>query len=492
MHAIASLLNRYQAILIMLVSLLMAVVFGLIATTANVIAVSLVMALFVGAFLLTRTAWIIWLVLFLGLLIVGPVPLYNSSLDPKAGWPVQILCFFLMFVALFKVVTNAETPKNTPAYIWLMLGFFIFAVLNSMINWHSPVEFFGGIKRYFQMWGLLFALCWLDFDGRYINRWRVFFIIVALVQLPFCLYELIVWVPIRDAVRGYIPGLVPVDIIGGTFGSVPYGGGASGEMATFLVIVMAFLLSRKMQKVLSVRWLILLMPGVLAPLFVGETKAVIVMFPLMFLVLYRRDLLAKPHYAVVALIVGTLLTLGMGYAYLLVTEMTFDKLFADTVSYNLEEKGYGNNFLNRTTALTFWASHQGWHDPISLVFGNGLGSAHEKTGGHIDIHYPRYGIGLTAASTLLWDTGVFGCGLVVTIFSLAWHTAGRLYQESIEPTVRADAAAIQAALALFVFHIFYRLDLLETVSYQIVFTSVMGYLAWLYRRHTALTARSVA
>ncbi len=476
----------------MLASLLMAAVFGLIATTANLIIVSLAVALLVGAFLLTRTTWIVWLVLILGLLIVGPAPLYNPALDPKAGWPVQILCFFLMFVTLFKVVTASRTQKDTPAYMWLMLFFFGYAVLNSMVNWHSPVEFFGGVKRYFQMWGLMFALCWLAFDERAINRWRTFFILVALAQLPFCLYELIVWVPIRNAVRGYIPGLVPVDIIGGTFGSVPYGGGASGEMATFLVIVMAFLLSRKMHKALSARRLILLMPGVLAPLFVGETKAVIVMFPLMFMVLYRRDLLAKPHYAVVALIVGTVLTLGMGYAYLLVTEMTFDKLFADTVSYNLEGKGYGNNFLNRTTALTFWASHQGWHDPISLVFGNGLGSAHEKTGGHIDIHYPRYGIGLTAASTLLWDTGVFGCGLLIAIFSLAWHTAGRLYQESTEPAVRADAAAIQAALALFVFHIFYRLDLLETVSYQIVFTSVMGYLAWLYRRHAALMAGGLA
>ncbi len=472
----------------MLASLLMAVVFGLLATTANLIVVSLAVALLAGAFLLTRTTWIVWLVLFLGLLIVGPIPLYNPSLDPKAGWPVQILCFFLMFVALFNVATNADTQKHTPAYIWLMLGFFVFAVLNSMVNWHSPVEFFGGIKRYFQMWGLLFALCWLGFDVQSINRWRIFFIFVALVQLPFCLYELIVWVPRRDAVRSYMPGLVPVDIIGGTFGSVPYGGGASGEMATFLVIVMAFLLARKMQKALSTRRLILLIPGVLAPLFVGETKAVIVMFPLMFLVLYRRELLARPHYAVIALIVGTVLTLGMGYAYLLVTEMTFDKLFADTLSYNLYEKGYGNNFLNRTTALTFWASHQGAQDPISFVFGNGLGSAHEKTGGHIDVHYPRYGIGLTAASTLLWDTGVFGCGLIAAILTLAWRAEGRLYQESTVPTVRADAAAIQAALALFVFHIFYRLDLLETVSYQIVFTSVMGYLAWMCRRHAALAA----
>ena len=490
MNSTTSPLDWIRSLAIMLASLLIAIVFGLIATTANLIAVSIAVAFFAGLFLLTRPIWIVWLVFLIGLLVVGPAPLYNETLDPKAGWPSQILCFFLMIVALFNAATNPGTRKDTPLYIWLMLCFFVYAVLNSMAHWHSTLEFFGGIKRYFQMWGLLFALCWMAFDERTIHRWLVFFLIVALMQFPFSLYEFIAWVPMREGMRSYTPGLVPMDIVAGTFGSTIYGGGASGEMATFLVIVVAFLLARKMQKLLSLSRLLLLIPVVLAPLFISETKAMIVMFPLMLLVLYRRELFARPHYAVIAMIVGTLLTVGMGYAYLIITQMSFDQLFADTLSYNLYEKGYGLSYLNRTTVLTFWASHQGAHDPVSFVFGNGLGSAHEKTGGHVDIRYPHYGIGLTAASTLLWDTGVFGCGLIVAIFVTAWRTAGRLYRQSIEPTVRADAAAIQASLSLFAFHIFYRLDILETVSIQIVFASVLGYLAWLYRRHAALMIRS--
>jgi len=58
-----------------------------------------------------------------------------------------------------------------------------------------------------------------------------------------------------------------------------------------------------------------------------------------------------------------------------------------------------------------------------------------------------------------------------------------LYRESVNPIVRADANAIQAALSLFVFHLFYNSSLLEAVSFQIVFAAVLGYLAWLYRRH---------
>ncbi|PZN83332.1 MAG: hypothetical protein DM484_04715 [Candidatus Methylumidiphilus alinenensis] len=483
--------DRNRSLVFTLASLLLAILFGLVAVTGNLLVFSLAVALLLGMFFVTQPAMILWAILLMGLLAIGPAPLIEKSLDPRAAYPVQILAFYLMLVSIFKAATTPSIRKDTPAFIWALICFFVFAVLNSAAHWHTPMEFFGSIKRYFQMWGIIFALCWLGFDERQIHQWQSFFIIVALVQLPFALYEVVVWVPIREAMRGSFPGIVPIDVVGGTFGSTMYGGGASGEMSTFLIIVMAFLIARKMHKTLSTGRLILLTPGVLAPLFVGETKAVIVMLPLMFLVLYRREFLAKPHFAVMALIVGGLLTLGMGYAYLSVMQTTLDQMLTETVKYNLQEKGYGENYLNRTTVLTFWAEHQGFHDPISLVFGNGLGSAHEATEGHIEAHYPHYGIGMTAASTLLWDLGLFGCSLLATIFALAWHTAAHLYRESVEPLVKADANAIQAALSLFAFHLFYRLDLLETTSFQIVFACVLGYLAWLYRRHAASMARGV-
>ncbi|TAK61989.1 hypothetical protein [Methylobacter sp.] len=491
MNSTASQLDRNKSLAIMSASMLMAILFGLISTTANVIVISITIAVFAGAFLLVRPVWIVWIVMSMGLLVVGIVPLYNIGLDTKAGWAVSIMCFALMPLALFKVATTKSVRKDTPAFIWLLLGFLVYALLNSLVQWHSAEQYVGSLKRYFQMWGLLFSLCWLVFDERHIRRWQMFFMFTALLQLPFAVYERIVWVPLREAIRDSIPGMVPIDVVAGTFGSTLYGGGSSGEMSTFLVIVVAFLLARKMQKTITAGRLMLLIPWVLGPLSIGETKAVVVMLPLMFLVLYRRELLARPHYGVMALAFCILLTVCMGYAYLAIMHTTFDSLVAETLKYNLYEQGYGENYLNRTTVLTFWAAHQGADDPVSFMFGNGLGSSHQQTRGHIDILYPGYGIGLTAASTLLWDTGVFGCSLFIAVFTLAWRTAGQLFRESNEPTVRADATAIQVALSLFIFHIFYRLDLLETVSYQIVFASVLGYLAWLHRRHAVSMAGSL-
>jgi hypothetical protein len=493
MNTAASLSDRNRSLAVIAASLLMAILFGLVSTSTNLILISFAVALFIGVFLLNRPIWIVWIVLSTGLLVLGILPIYNDSLDSKAGWAISLLCFILMALAFFKSATTPDAREGTPAFIWLLLGFFAYTVLNSIVQCYSAEEFIGGFKRYFQLWGLLFGLCWIAFDDRPILLWRKFFVIVALVQLPFAIYELITLVPLREGLVESLPGMVPIDVVAGTFGANIYGGGNSGEMSTFLVIVLAFLLSQKMQKKLSLGRLALLIPWVLAPLFLGETKVVVVMLPLAFMVLYRRELVARPHYALIALAFGSLLAVCMGYAYMSVSHMSMDELIADTLRYNVYEAGYGSKLLNRTTVLTFWANQQGAHDPVSFVFGNGLGSSHqnqEGLGGHIESRYPYYGVGLTGASVLLWETGVFGCGLLIAVFSCAWSAAGRLYRESISPIVRADANAIQAALTLFAFHLFYNSSLLEAVSFQIVFAAVLGYLAWLYRRHVASLAWS--
>lgn len=479
--------SRKKPFIFFLVVVLTAIFLGLIAVTANPILVSFSVACIAGATLIVRPVWIMWLVLFLGLLVTGILPLYVTALATKAAWGVSLLCFILMFLAFLKGATSSDAQRNTPAFIWVALGFLVYALLNSLIQWHSAGEFLGGFKRYFHMWGLLFALCWFVIDERDIQRWRVFIIIIALVQLPFVIHQLMVFVPLRENT----PGLAAIDVVAGTFGATITGGGANAEMATFLLIVLAFLLARLREQLITLREFLLVAPFISAPLFLGETKVILVLFPLMLLVLYRRELILRPLYGLAMLIVGMLLTAALGYAYINLTRAeSFLELVDNTLSYNVYEIGYGGAYLNRTTVLTFWAERQGVHDPLSFMFGNGLGSSHMPTAGHVAMRYPLYGIGLTATSTLLWDMGVFGLSLFAAIHVLAWRSAGRLLRESVVPAVRADAAAIQAALVLFGFYLFYRMAVLETLSFQIVFAVLLGYLAWMWRRHFPIIANS--
>lgn len=479
-------------VLITLASMLMAVLFGLFAVTSNPVIISIAMALIVGAVLIVNPAWIVWLILSLGLLVTGLLPLFFDFFASKASWGVSLLGLMLLILASFKMLLAANDRNETPVFIWLALCFLIYAVVNSLIQWHSLGDFLSGFKRYFQVWGLLFALCWFLFDKKRILHWQAFILMVALVQLPFALYERIVYVPIREGLQSSYPGMVPIDVVGGTFGASLTGGGASAEMATFLVIMLAFLLARWRESVLSTKSLVFFVPIILSPLLLGETKAVVVMLPLMFMVLYRHYMLKKFYYWLIAMIGVILFVIMAGYLYLTINETkSIDERLESTIDYNFGNRGYGEKSLNRTTVLTFWAERQGLHDPISFVFGNGIGSSHGQMGGHMDRQYPYYGIGLTAASTLLWDMGFLGFVLYVSILVMAWRSARNLQLISMDPVVRADAAAIQAVLAIFAFFIFYRISLLETLSFQIIFVVILGYLAWLHRHHVCRKIESV-
>lgn len=464
---------------IALASILIAMIFGLFAVTANPIIISLAVALVVGTFLLTKPTWMIWLLISSGLLVVGMLPLYLDSFASKAAWGVSILGFILLFLTFFKITTFPRVVRTTPTFVWLVLFFLIYAIINSLLQWHTAFEFLGGVKRYFQMYGLLFMLCWYDFDECDIFRWQIFLLIVAILQLPTAAYELLVFAPLLASTWG----LAAVDLVAGTFGAQKDGGGANAEMCLFLIIVMAFLLARHKEKILSFKQLAIFLPILISPLFLGETKAVIVMLPLMFLVLYRHEIFTRFHYWLIGFISATLLAVAMGYYYLSLSSLPVEQQLAATIEYNFKDKGYGGQYLNRTTVLTFWAEKQGAHDPVSFLFGNGIGSSHYGGGGHVAKLYSGYGIGLTSVSMLLWELGIVGISLFIAILVFAWRCTQRLLKESNMPLMRADTIAIQASLALFGFHIFYRDSLLDLPSIQIVFAGLLGYLAWMHRRH---------
>lgn len=488
MNLSASLNNqKIWAVILVLVGLLAAIFIGLISVTANPILIGLSAALIVGGGLIIYPAWIIWLILILGLLVSGLLPLYFDFLTTKIVWGLSLLGLLLFVLALSKILDSSNVRRDTPAYIWVALGFVAYALINTLIQWHSAAELLGGFKRYFQVWGLLFALCWIAFDERDIHRWRIFLLITALIQLPFALYERIVYVPIRESIRHSYPGMVPIDVVSGTFGASYSGGGASAEMAIFLIITLAFMLARQMEKVISIRRMLLIAPLIVAPIFLGEIKAVIIMFPLMFLVLYRDKIFTRFHSWLLGLIIVSLLTVAVGYSLIVLTEASSVGDFVDrTLSYNVKEVGHGNRYLNRTTVLLFWAEQQGLHDPVSFIFGNGLGSAHAM--GHIDERFPGYGIGLTTVSMLLWELGLFGFCFFVSIIVMAWFCAEKIRRETIEPLVRADAIAIQVALVLFSFYLFYRSGIVIVLTIQIIFATLLGYLGWLHRKHTLAIA----
>ncbi len=76
------------------------------------------------------------------------------------------------------------------------------------------------------------------------------------------------------------------------------------------------------------------------------------------------------------LLLMLVLTFGLAYMYVyLMLESTFIEALEGVMKYNIQEMGYGKLLLNRTTVLTFWAGLHDWSNPITFLFGHGLGSS---------------------------------------------------------------------------------------------------------------------
>ncbi|MBI1890597.1 MAG: hypothetical protein HYS18_08125 [Burkholderiales bacterium] len=470
---------RLPAIFIGLL-LLAALFLGLLTTTANPVVIGMGLGLVGGAFLLTAPRLLIWLVIFLSLATGALLSLAGPEYM-RLVWPVSILAFLLWPLAL----VHMTRQKHLPVFVWVALLFVLLAILSTALNWYSLSQLIAGFKRYFQAYGLLFALAALPFASSDMQRWQKLFLLIALLQLPFALYEFLVLVPLRGGLQA---GSEATDVVAGTFGANLNGGSANAEMAAFLLIVTAFLLARRRAGLLSGWRTALLGILCLIPLGLGETKVVLLLLPLVGAIVMRKDFFRAPLRYLPGMLVLVILTAVLGWVYVtLMIRGNFADVLANTLSYNLESTGYGDALLNRSTAISFWWERHGWHDPVGLLFGHGIGSsfwaANNPLSGHIGMHYPRYGIDLTTLSTLLWDMGLVGAGMYAGILVSAWVAANRLWRRALDAWVRADALAIQAAIAVFAVFLIYSNSSVNLQAFQIVIAAVLGYLAYLCRTH---------
>lgn len=471
-------------IAVVFAALLAAVIFGLVSTTGQPLLIAVAAGLFFGVYLFSNPQITLWLILGGGLFVAGLVPIWAEGIGSKAVWAISLLGLILMATSIIRLIVEKNTADQTPVFVWIALLFMLYCLINGAIQ-SDLYELFSGFKRYFQVIGICFAFAWLGFSQAELKKWFWLMALLLLMQLPFALYERITLVPMRESIQYAYPGMIPIDVVAGTFGASRYSGGANAELATFLIISLAFLVSRHRLKLLSAKTFAALTAFAFIPLFLGETKIVIVFLPVMFCVLYRKDLLTKPLILVLALVVGSLLTLAVTYTYLqMMQASTVSEMIRSIAEYNFQDKGYGGLYLNRMTALIHWIHEQGMHNPASFVFGNGLGTAHDSTGGTIAVKYLGYGVGLTTLSTLLWEQGLVGSFLFYMILINAWFVAGKL-MKSCDDWIRADAAAIQCALALFMIYPIYRSTMLEGLPFQILIWSLLGYLCWLAKREAA-------
>lgn len=459
---------------------------GYVIASGKPVPILLTFGAFAGIALLGALPLVVWSILVGTLLISGPVVMFVPALD-KIGWLFAVLGIFLTGASILAVAMGrGRFARPSPGFVGLAVVFFVFGIVSLLYSGGPLMEGIRAGKRYFQYFGLLFILATVPFSQTLVRRWWAFLVGLAFIQLPFAVYQRIALVPLLEGK----PGVFPLDIVVGTMEGSLEGGGSSSVMAILLIFTLAFFLSAYREGVLSLRRFVVLsvLAGAAIPL--GETTVIVILLPLAVGAVYLDLVVRSPFRFLLGVSLGLAVLAVAVAAFLAINAAPGQSLKGTTsavINYNFGQGGYyGGNSLNRTTLYPYWLKHQSLADPVSVLFGHGLGSSfggvNEPDPGHMDFAHSGKYIGLTAASSILWDLGILGFGIVLAMFGSAMRHAARLVSEASPGFDRAFCRALLAMSAMLFVMLFHSKALITVTSQEVLWAMTFGLIAWRWRR----------
>lgn len=490
-----------SVLLLAAVAVALGAAMGGVGAHGNPVLTLLAGGLVVAVAVATSRKAVLWFVLVGALVITGVAQLYLPG-SRIVRYVVPLASFALLLHVWLDAVSGRTRPLDEaiPAPVGWGLLFVVLALASSLLNLDSPQIRLLGLKNYFQMWGLFVGVALLRWDGSLGRNLAQGALLLALLQLPFALHQYLYLVPQRV---GLGDGIVPVDVVAGTFGAERLGGGANAVLAAFAVIVAAGLLAFWKNGLLAGTTSLALALLVLTPLLVNQAKIAALYLPLAFLVVFHRDLVARPLRFVGAAL-GMLLALAVLLTALALNnpsgrQHTWSELVTETVARqtaSAEERRGQYNELTRITAVSFWAREHVDAPVLQTLFGHGPAASFEFGGNVVDTadtlawrRYPGLRIGYTGVSALLWDTGLFGLAAVLGMFASAFVLAGRLAQacRAADPRRAAMLDSAQAAVAVLALSLAHKDFFVVNLPYQTLTLLVLGYVAnaWLETKRPA-------
>lgn len=365
--------------------------------------------------------------------------------------------------------TSARVASPT---MWAVYSYLVLVGVSLATNLPSPLPALVGAKLYLLIWGIFFLLFVSRLSPRSVEAMWKGLLFLALLQLPFAFYQRLVEVPKRLGL-GY--GINSLDAIVGTFPGGE-GGGANGSLAMFCVFAMAFATSLWRNKVLCTTKSVVVILTSLASIALGEVKVIVVLFPLAFLILYRKDVIRRPlHFigagVLIVAILGGILTayrdaskMGQGRSTLEHIQASFDYIFDPN---NIKPNGN----VGRFASLYLWY-RDGRSNPQTFLVGYGPGASQNSSVGQgvVAARFAPLGINSTTAAGMLWDIGVVGLAAFLVILAVAFFEALKLAALPQIPAFHRstlEASAVMMALAGVM--VPYDSDLLSVPQFQVLF-----------------------
>jgi hypothetical protein len=466
-------------------ALLISVLCGAFAATADFVWVLAVLCVLAAAVLVSSREATFWFVVITGLVMVGLVQLYLPGARYLKYVPPLAAAGLLLHVAARLL---AGPLPRLPSTVPWFLAFLGISAVSMAANWNGVGMAVVGLKSYYPMWPLFLALAVLSWRPALLDAVPRVALGLAVLQLPFVAHQYFVLVPARQAV----PGLEAVDVVAGTFGGEVFGGAANAVLTLFLITVIACLLGLWRQGVVGTPAMLIGVAVLLAPVFVNSSRIALFYLPLMFCVVLSSDIARRPLRALVALMAAVGLVVAMLTTYTALSQQPGTHSWQDlvTATYHNQlatERQRADNYsgLSRWTVLTYWAEHQRITSPVEILIGYGPGASRVQDDGielAETLAQRRHGgrqIGYTALAALLWEVGVIGLLTVLAMFYAAFRQAGRQarFYAVLDPKRAGIAHGLRAAVLILAISIAHKDFLAFHVPYQTLVVCVLGYLA---------------
>ena len=458
---------------------------GLIIAYGKPVMIALAIGAILSLVLFNVPAIAMWMVLVGSLIVTGPLLFHVPSVD-KINWLFAMLGLFLLVAAvLYGGLARERRAGPVPPFL-LMAGAFIVLGIASLawVEGDANVAL-TGMKRYYQFFGLTFALGLIAFPKRTVGRWVLFFLILALIQLPYVFYQRL-WLVMR---LGY-----DMDSVVGLFEASREGHGSSGSLGFLQIIVFAGLLSACREKLISVPMTAVLTLVVVAPLFLADLNVVFVLLPTVAIIVFADLIRKRPLFflttasatLVVVAVVGAGAFMWQQSTVDASQALTVEQKLNDLIEYNFGSHGYAQRSdVNRTTVYSYWWRRHGLQDPIHLALGHGIGSTFfgENIRSPLSNQHNGISINLTAAAQLLWELGVVGLVLYLAMLASAWKTTRQVTAAAPSGFPKAFARTLQAGMACVVVFTFYTNTTLGIPSQEVLIAMVLGFVAWTAREY---------
>lgn len=472
----------------LLVAIPLALIVGLVIGTGSIKLVAIVATLLIAvASLFISLQWVVWLTIGLTFLIVGPI---NYFFGIGALRWVPFLAGLLLYVRVLLHLLKPQPARPPfPAFLWALFFYLSVFFLTTVINQPPIYPLFLAARNYLFLWGLFFALAFVSFpESLFPKIWRAL-IGVAMIQFPFAVYQYFVVAANRiDSTRW--------DAVIGTFFGEQSGGGDSGGMALFLVMIVTTAVALWRRKVFGTGALVVLILLATGTILLAEVKVVLLLIPLAFITLYRSDIVRRP---LESLVIGTLVFAALAAVVLVYKQIhmssaeggrniTLEKQLEVMTKFSFATTAIApSGEMGRGAALAFWWSKSSLaDDPLRVLLGYGPGASRGgdiyDTGVAAKRFYP-YNIDASAATVLLWELGVVGFIGFIAVLVLGIHAARRLRRSPNIPLIHvALLEASVPALVLNLATVPYNTNAVASASAQILVALLLGHIAYWHLR----------